>query len=74
MLDRQNWETWQEITVAVDQAYGLVLLADYDGASSIADKAARENARSALISVSSELLEKVAALLPSIEQKEKEKA
>lgn len=61
------WDKWMQITRAVDDARGLVLLADLDCAGSICDEQDRENAHRALISVSVGLLEKVAALLSTIE-------
>lgn len=61
------WDKWIQITRAVDDARGLVLLADLDCAGTIGDEQDRENAHRALISASVGLLDKVAKLLPAIE-------
>lgn len=71
---REQWDKWMDINRAVDDARGLILLAEFDCASSIADTADRENAHRALISASSALLGKAAALLPAIEPKSSEEA
>lgn len=66
MTNRETWDKLMEITQAVEDAYGLALLADCDCANSIADKAAREM-HSALISATCVLLENAATLLVTME-------
>ncbi len=72
MRNRGTWEKWMEITRAVDDARGLALMADLDCAESIVDPEQSENARRALVSVISGLMEKVNRLLPEIEPKSSE--
>lgn len=58
---------WMEITRAVDDARGLALMADLDCAESINDAEQSDNARRALVSVISGLMNRVHELLPEIE-------
>jgi hypothetical protein len=71
---RDTWDTWMEITRAVDDARGLVLLADLECAYSIGNGEDLENAHRALISASVGLLVKVAKLLPAIEPESSQEA
>lgn len=63
----EAWKAWMEITRAVDDAHGLALMADLDCAESIGDEEQSDNARRALVSVISSLMERVHGLLPKIE-------
>ncbi|HOW80754.1 MAG TPA: hypothetical protein PK406_15020 [Verrucomicrobiota bacterium] len=67
MTGNKNWDNWMEITRAVDDARGLALLADLNCAESIVDDEDRENAKRALVSSISGLLQKAEKLLPEIE-------
>ena len=67
MAHSEAWKIWMEINRAVDDARGLALMADCDCAESICDPEQADNARRALVSVISGLMEKVHGLLPQIE-------
>ena len=67
MCHSEAWKIWMEITRAVDDARGLALMADLDCAESIGDEEGRDNAKRAMVSVISGLMQKVYVLLPKIE-------
>ena len=67
MAHSEAWNIWFEVSRAVDDARGLALLADLDCAESIADAEQSDNARRALVSVISGLMERVHGLLQEIE-------
>jgi len=67
MGNSNAWHTWMDVKRTVDDARGLALMADLDCAESIGDEEEKENARRALVSVISGLMEKVQGLLPEIE-------
>jgi hypothetical protein len=71
---RDTRKAWCEFIRAVDDARGLLILAESECANSIGDEKSRENAHRALISASVGLLEKIAEMLPAIEPKSLQEA
>lgn len=61
------FNTWVELSQTIDDARGLVLLADYQCFDSISDEEERQNAAQALISASRVLMNKAAGLLLELE-------